>query len=84
MKQLLFIKKRASANEAERMAWQPSDLLFITASTVHAVDGHPSQGEPSTAGRPKFMIRGVKIGLKPSSCAVAASSQSPTRSRSSM
>ena len=26
----LVIKKRQSANKAERMAWQPNDLLFIT------------------------------------------------------
>src|SRR5450631_3742288 len=27
----LVLKKRASANKAERQAWQPSDLLFISA-----------------------------------------------------
>lgn len=30
----LVIKKRASANKAERMAWQPNDLLFITSFGV--------------------------------------------------
>lgn len=27
----LVLKKRASANQAERQAWQPNDLLFISA-----------------------------------------------------